>query len=306
VTLRAALTADLPLKLTSLVLSVFLWFLAAGEEPVSTLAIVDLSVRAPAGRAILHPPGPVRALVVGPRRELLKLAASPPRLSRVLPDTLGDEVRVDLSPGEVELPRGVNAHVQDIQPRALTIDLDATSQRVVSVHPVVRMRDEAGFTAGRITVVPGRVRVFGPDARIRRLDSVRTEPLEVDGAEGPVEQSLALDTAGLGPAVRILPGSVTVRVDVEPVRERVFTGVPVRLASAGAGTLAPALDSVTVRVRGRAARLEALDPDSVVVLAEWRGRSAPGRVALRVILPSGVSGQAEPDSVDLVPRRPRG
>ena len=304
-TLRAALTADLPLKLTSLVLSVFLWFLAAGEEPVSTLATVDLSVRAPAGRTILHPPAPVRALVVGPRRELLKLAASPPRVSRVLPDSAGDEVRVDLSPGEVELPRGVNVHVQDLEPHSLTIDLDATSQRLVSVHPVVRMRDEAGFTAGRITIVPGTVRVFGPDARIRRLDSVRTEPLEVDGAEGPIEQSLALDTTGLGPAIRILPGRVTVRVDVEPLRERVFTGVPVRLASAGAGALAPALDTVTVRVRGRAARLEALDPDSVVVLAEWRGRRAPGRVALRVILPPGVSGQAEPDSVDLAPRRPR-
>ena len=305
-TLRTALTSDLPLKLTSLVLSVFLWFLAAGEEPVSTLATVDLSVRPPAGRTVLRSPAPVRALVVGPRRELLKLAASPLRVTRVLPDTAGDEIRLDLSPGEVELPRGVNAHVQDIQPRSVTIDLDPTSQRVVPVHPVVRVRNQAGFTAGRMTVVPGTVRVFGPDARIRRVDSVRTEPLEVDGAEGPVEQSLALDTAGLGPAVRLLPASVTVRVDVEPVRERVFAGVPVQLASAGAGTLAPALDSVTVRVRGRAARLEALDPDSVVVLAEWRGRTAPARVALRVVLPPGVTGRAEPDSVDLVPRRPRG
>lgn len=305
-TLRGALTTDLPLKLTSLVLSVFLWFLAAGEEPVSTLATVDLSVRPPAGRTMLHPPAPVRALVVGPRRELLKLAASPLRASRVLPDTAGDEVSLDLSPGDVELPRGVNDHVQDIQPHSITIDLDATSQRVVPVHPVVRMHDEAGFTPGRITVVPGTVRLFGPDARIRRLDSVRTEPLEVDGAEGPVELSLALDTTGLGPAVRILPPRVIVWVDVEAMRERVFSGVPVRLASAGAGALAPALDSVTVRVRGRAARLDALDPDSVLVLAEWRGRTAPPRVALRVVLPPGVSGQAEPDSLDLVPRRPRG
>jgi hypothetical protein len=80
----------------------------------------------------------------------------------------------------------------------------------------------------------------------------------------------------------------------------------VRLASAGAGTLVPALDSVTVRVRGRAARLDALDPDSVLVLAEWRGRTPPARVALRVVVPAGVSARAEPDSVDLVPRRSRG
>ena len=46
---RAALTADLPLKLTSLALSVFLWLLAAGEEPVSALMKVDLTVQAPPG-----------------------------------------------------------------------------------------------------------------------------------------------------------------------------------------------------------------------------------------------------------------
>ena len=92
--LRTALTADLPLKLTSLALSLFLWLLAAGEEPVSALMKVDLTVQAPAGRTLLHPPGAVRALVAGPRRDLLKLSATPVRLTRVLPDSLeGDEVK---------------------------------------------------------------------------------------------------------------------------------------------------------------------------------------------------------------------
>ena len=111
--LRAALTADLPLKLTSLALSLFLWLLAAGEEPVSALMTVDLTVQAPAGRTLLHPPGAVRALVVGPRRELLKLSATPVRLTRVLPDSVeGDEVRLDLASAQVAsalLLAGLNA-----------------------------------------------------------------------------------------------------------------------------------------------------------------------------------------------------
>ena len=170
---RAALTADLPLKLTSLALSVFLWLLAAGEEPVSALMKVDLTVQAPAGRTLLHPPGAVRALVVGPRRELLKLSATPIRLTRVLPDSLGgDEAEVELSPGEVELPRGITARVQDVQPRELTVALDATGRRLVAVHPVVRLAREAGYAAGRVTVVPGTVRLLGPADRIRRIDSL--------------------------------------------------------------------------------------------------------------------------------------
>jgi hypothetical protein len=307
VSLRAALTADLPLKLTSLVLSLFLWFLAAGEEPVSALMTVELTVQAPAGRTLLHPPGVVRALVVGPRRELLKLSATPVRITRVLPDSIeGDEVRVELSPGEVELPRGITARVQDVQPRAVTVALDATEQRVVPVHPVVRITGEAGFTAGRITVVPGTVRLLGPADRLGGIDSLLTQPLEVAGAEGPVEQTLALDTAGLGPAVRLQPARATVRVEVEPLHERTFAAVPVRLPSRAAAAWAPALDSVTVRVRGRAGRLASLEPDSVLVLAEWPGATPPRRVALRVVAPAGVSGRAEPDSVDIVARRGSG
>jgi YbbR-like protein len=307
VSLRTALTADLPLKLTSLALSLFLWFLAAGEEPVSALMTVDLSVRAPAGRTLLHPPEPVRALVVGPRRELLKLSAAPVRITRALPDTLeGDEVRVDLSPAEVELPRGITARVQDLEPHAITVALDATEQRVVPVHPVVTMSGAAGYTIGRVTVVPGTVRLLGPVDRIGGVDSLATEPLEVTGAEGPVEQTIALDTAGLGPAVRVEPRRTTVRVEVEPLHERTFTAVPVRLRSRAAAEWAPSLDSVTVRVRGRAGRLAALDGDSVLVLAEWSGTRPPGRVALRVVLPAGVSGRAQPDSVDIVARRGNG
>lgn len=305
--LRTALTADLPLKLTSLALSLFLWLLAAGEEPVSALMKVDLTVQAPAGRTLVHPPTAVRALVVGPRRELLKLSATPIRLTRVLPDSVeGDQARVDFSPGEIELPRGITARVQDVQPHALTVALDATGQRLVPVHPVVRLARASGYAEGRVTVVPGTVRLLGPADRISRIDSVPTVALEVASADGPVEQNVALDTAGLGTAVRVQPAQVTVRVELEPLHERTLSAVPVRLPSRAAASWAPSLDSVTVRLRGRAGRLATLDADSVVVLAEWTGRTPPARVALRVVTPSGVSGRAEPDSVAIVARRGNG
>jgi hypothetical protein len=137
VSLRAALTADLPLKLTSVGLSVFLWFLAAGEEPASALVPVDVTVRPPAGRTVVHAAGPVHALVSGPRHELPKLTAAPMRLTRVLPDTTSaDQVQLEVGPGDLELPRG-------------------------SVEETLTL-DTSGF--GRVRVVPGRVglRVLAP------------------------------------------------------------------------------------------------------------------------------------------------
>ncbi len=299
--LRRALTADLPLKLTSLGLSLFLWFLAASEEPASTLVPVDMTVRPPAGRTVVRTEGPVRALVYGPRRELLKLSASPMRLTRVIADsTVADQVRVDVGPGDLELPRGVDVHVQDVQPRSVEVQLDSTFQRVVPVRAVVRLPPETGHVLSAIAVVPGTVRLLGPREDLRRIDSARTMPLEMAQADGPVEETLALDTSGFG-RVRAVPTEVTIRVDVEAVGERTLRGVPVRLPSDLAASMRPDLATVEVRVRGAASRLSGLARDSVPVVVDWSG-SAPARVPLRVLAPQGLEATAVPDSVTLVRR----
>jgi hypothetical protein len=302
VSLRGALTADLPLKLTSLGLAVFLWLLAAGEEPASALLPVDLLVRAPAGRRVMHAGGPVRALVSGPRRELLKLSTSPMRLTRVLPDsTVADQVELELGPADIEMPRGVDAHVQDVQPRLLAVALDSTYQRIVPVRAMVRLSPGLGHMLGAIAVVPGTVRLVGPRDAIRRIDSVQTVPLELARADGPVEETLALDTSGFGRA-RALPSEVSVRVDLEAVGERTLTEVPVRLSSDLAAVARPARTTVDVRVRGATARRGALAADSVPVVVDWIGPPGPGRAALRVLAPAGLEATASPDTVELVRR----
>jgi len=302
VTLRRAFTANLPLKLTSLVLALLLWLFAASEEPASSLVPVDLAVQPPAGRTLIRPLEPIRALVVGPRRELLKLSTVPIRLSRVLPDTTEvDEVQLDLAPGEVELPRGVDARVQDLEPRRVTVELDSTVQRVVPVAPVVYLRADSGFVLAGISVVPGMVRLLGPRDRIRRVDSVRTVPLEVHPGDTAVERRLDLDTTGIGP-VRIHPATVTARVEVEPVTERTMSGIPVRLPSSALTGLRPDPEVVAVHVRGREGRLKALTEETVVVVADWSGAVRPARVPLRVLVPAGLTAQAVPDSVDLKAR----
>ncbi len=304
--LRSALTANLPVKITSVVLSIFLWFLAAGEENTSTLLPVSVAIRAPAGRTLLRPAGPLHALVVGSRRELLKLSATPLRLSRILPDTtMADEVRLDLDPGDLEIPSGISVRVQDVQPRALVIALDSTFQRVVPVRAVVRLRADTGYALGAISVVPGTVRLMGSREQLQALDSARTEPLEIARADGPVENVVRLDTSGFG-TVRLSPEEVSVRVEVEAVGSRMIAGVPIRLSSAMAGALRPERQTARVRVSGAAARLAALAPDSLLIILDGADPGQPGWARLRVIAPPGVAAHVEPDSVALVLRSGRG
>jgi hypothetical protein len=223
-------------------------------------------------------------------------------LTRVLPDTTAaDQVALEVGPGDIELPRGVDVHVQDVQPRSIAVDLDSTFQRIVPVRAVVRLETGADHVLRAIAVVPGTVRLLGPRDEIERIDSARTEPLEVTNADGPVEETLALDTSGFG-RVRALPATVTVRVDVEDVGERTVTAVPVRLPSDLAAVARPERTTVSVRVRGAAARLASIDRDSVPVIVDWSGPPGPGQARLRVLAPAGLDATAVPDSIALVRR----
>ena len=120
-------------------------------------------------------------------------------------------------------------------------------------------------------------------------------------ADGPVEETLALDSSGFG-RVRVVPAEVTVRVSIEAEGERTLTRVPVRMPSDLAAAVRLERTTVEVRVHGPAARLGTLSRDSVPVVVEWTGPPGEGRAALRVLAPAGFEARALPDSLSLTRR----
>ncbi|HEU4589253.1 MAG TPA: hypothetical protein VFS11_11415 [Gemmatimonadales bacterium] len=304
--LRAALLDDWPLKLTSLALSVLLWLVASAEESASGLLKVAVQVQPPGGRVIVRAPDQLRATIVGPRRDLLKLAAERLILTRLLPDTLtADSVQLDFAPADLVLPHGINARVQDIEPRRVTVELNPVIQRLVPVRPVVVVAPDSGFElVGGVGVAPAQVRVAGPREAVDGVDSVATLPLSVHRADGPSQERIAIDTAALGP-VRVLPTRVTVSINVQASGERSLSDVPVQLPVARLGGRRPDPELVTVRLHGPRARLGALSADSIAVVLE-PPLGAGDRAALRLHVPAGIRGVVIPDTVSLVRRGERG
>ncbi|HET7600187.1 MAG TPA: hypothetical protein VFK09_07825 [Gemmatimonadales bacterium] len=304
--LGAALTRDWPLKLTSIALAVMLWLVASAEEPASGVLSVDVRVQPPPGRRVVRAPDRIRATVVGPRRDLLRLATTPLILTRLLPDTLtADSVQLDLQPLDLVLPHDITARVQDVEPRRVTVELDPVTQRMVPVRAVVQVAPDSGFElADGIAVAPSEVRIAGPPDAVRQIDSVRTVPLRVGRADGPTQEILAIDTNDLG-RVRVYPRRVSVSLEVEAMDDRTLDGVAVRLASAAAAGLRPERDTVTVYLHGPRERLGGLTRDSVVVTVD-APPGAAGRAPLRLLLPPRITGTVVPDSVTLLRRSERG
>ncbi len=300
---KARLLRNWPLKLTSLLLSIVLWIVAAGEEPGTRVLSVILTVTPPPGRSAVWRPGNARVLAVGPGRELLKLAAAGVTISKAIPDTVrGRRVTLDLAPSDLELPRGINVRVQEIEPRQIEVELDSVFRRSVSVHPLVRIETDSGFAlVGGIQVIPGAVTLTGPVDQVHRLDSVSTVVLRVTGADGAVERRIPIDTDGFGP-LRVNPAEVTVNLDIVPVSERSYSGIPVDLPDETARSFSIDPERVKVRVRGALERLRGLLGDSIHVFIDPPRAGATGAIPLKVLVPAGFSATAQPDSVTLTRR----
>jgi hypothetical protein len=208
--------ANWPLKLTSVLLAILLWVVAALEEPINRRVRAHLELEAPPGRVILGAPGAATVQLTAPAREFLKLGGRPVEVLKTVVDSVEGDRMVDLEPADVILPRGVSARALDVLPARITVRLVAQG------------------------------------------------------------------------------GAVT--------RERVWRGIPVAVPGPVEVRWLPLPDTVTVTVRGPAARLEALTAESLVVLA--RPDTSAGTAVLRVIVPAGFTAESRPAAIRLQPRRP--
>jgi hypothetical protein len=215
--LRQVLLRNWPLKLAALALASIVWVIVASEETTSELVAVQVEITLPPDLVLAKPVPPLRALVTGPARELLKLYSAPPTLRAELPRAAQPpRWRLDVAPANILVPRTASVTIQDVEPRALDISLDRLARRDVPVAPRALVQPDSGFAlAGRLVVSPAVVRVTGPRALVSGLDSFPTESIEIRGVTAPFERAVRLDTTRQA-LLTISPQTVTLSGRVRP------------------------------------------------------------------------------------------
>ncbi len=107
----------------ALVLACALWLIVSAEEPTATWVKVNVSLTLDSAVVLTEPITPVRAFVVGRRRDLFRLVQSPPVLQRAITDDTPDSVRIELREQDLDMPVGTSARVTDLRPRLLTVHM---------------------------------------------------------------------------------------------------------------------------------------------------------------------------------------
>lgn len=204
-----AFTERLLLKGTAIALAVVLWFIASAKEPTEQVVPVRFSPELDSALSLRDPAPQLRALVAGRGEDLLKLYTTPLVLTRQIAADAPDTLVIDLRPGDVAVPPGLegNVIVRDVQPRRVTLYFETTSTRIVPVRSRIRLVPPSG--TAQLRFEPESVEVSGPRQTVARLTYVSTVRTTIPSSD-TLPHLVDVDTASLGARVR--PAQVKVHV----------------------------------------------------------------------------------------------
>jgi len=197
----AAFTERLPLKATAAFLAIILWFVVNAKEPQLELVPVRFTPVLDSTLVLREPVPPLQAIVAGSPKQLIKLGSNVATIRRQISADSPDTVVLDLRPGDVTLPDGVDAVVRDVQPRSVTLRFESMVSKRVRVGSAIDVAMRG--SGGPVTMVfdPPVVEVTGPRHLLQHIASVKTVRTTIPYPDS-LPHLVDIDTTGLGLQVR--------------------------------------------------------------------------------------------------------
>jgi hypothetical protein len=193
---------NMPTKLTSLALALFLWLIVAGQRDVVKQIQVPLVLPAlPDTLVYLNdPPRVVQVTFSSSARLLFWFRLRPPRL--IVPQfpmtESGEPVSIPLRKEFLDLPRQFEGEVLDIRPPYISLQMAEILEVEVPVFVVIgrEPRHPYRLIDTEIPSDPPTVIARGPRELVQHRNYVRTEPLNLTEERESGTEVLALEISG--------------------------------------------------------------------------------------------------------------
>jgi YbbR domain-containing protein len=274
---RRLVTADLPLKLTAVLVALVLWAVSILSAPPTE------TVREYAGRvAVERPEVPAGYVLQGQLGDVgVRLRGTDGALANVVAADL--HATLDIAAADLHRsdPQDLPVHafvattgvkVESVAPATVTVRIEPITARAFLVQPRFANAPPTGTVPGDAAIVPTEVRVSGAASQVARIaalyatvrfgdgvtDLVQSvQPTAVD-ASGATIDGLTGDPAVVQVTVPVLPTATTRTVPVVPaIRGTVASGYWIAAVTT---------DPAVVTVRGEAAALGSIDQVSTALI----------------------------------------
>jgi YbbR domain-containing protein len=170
------------LKVLSLLLATFLWFMISRDEQPAVVAIrVPIEFQhLPEGLEISSQTIPEAQIrVLGPERLVGKVRSTDVRAEIDIAGAQPGERTFDLTAQQIHMPKGLT--VEQVVPGQMHLSFDTRLTREVEIHPRVTGNFAAGEQIGRLLVDPPRITITGPRHHVEMVDAATTDPVDATG-----------------------------------------------------------------------------------------------------------------------------
>ena len=279
------------LKLAAIGLALFLWTLVR-TEPVTGVNLFTVPVRAQLDDVdwvLTADPDPatVQVRLRGPPEDLIQLARTGTIVRIPFDSVTSEDTLVQLRRDWVVLEAGGGLVVEDIAPAAVRLTLQPSVSALLPLRVFMTGRLGGGVAlAAPVSLDPQAVRVRGPAHRVRGLDSVRLEALDLGNVRSSGSYPVAVDTTGLA-GLSLTPLMATIGLRLEAVTERVLAEVPVVIESPdtsdGAGPFSVTPATIEVRIVGARTPVTGTRGEEVRAVVEGEALAGLGPSETRMV-----------------------
>ena len=201
------------LKVTAVFLAIVLWVFVTsrGQSEISLDVPIEFTDIPPGLEIVNHSVKVISLNMRGQERLLKNIKPADIRVSLDLSKAKKGESTYYIHREDVRLPHAVT--VANLNPSSVKVTTEETVRKTVRVIPVVTGEPERGSTVRSVSVIPPSVEIEGIRPEIARINSLKTEPLDITGMNETFTQDLKLDLTGR--VVRTNNSTVTVQVLIE-------------------------------------------------------------------------------------------
>jgi YbbR domain-containing protein len=250
--------------------------------------MVEVTGAPPTGFSMATPESEDTTVVVAGPQAKIDLVTKAVAVLDVSERTESVEQAVRLEPRD---QRGVLVESVFLEPSSTRISVEIEQKefsRALVISPQVVGAPAQGYNVVSVSVSPITIIVSGSESFVEEAVAIRTQPIDVDGAEEDVVRTVSLDVA---PGTKVIGNvNVTVTVKIAAAAGQLVFAVPVSVTGLGDGlSVAGALPPVLVTLSGPLPALLGLNPNDITGSVDLNERTAGTHlVKVKVITPDGV------------------